>query len=81
MDQKVDPAGWAEWHPGETTRLETAFYAEYASHGPGADPRMRETHAHQLSGAEAGKYATAKFLAGSDGWNPVVNESRTASRQ
>ena len=81
LDQKVDPAGWAEWHPGETTRLETAFYAEYASHGPGADPGKREAHAHLLSDAEAGKYATARFLAGSDGWNPVVNESKTVSKQ
>jgi hypothetical protein len=81
LDQKVDPAGWAEWHPGETTRLETAFYAEYASRGPGAAPAKREAHAHQLTDAEARKYVATSFLAGPDGWNPVVNESKTASKQ
>jgi polygalacturonase len=81
LDQKVDPAGWAEWHAGETTRLETAFYAEYAWQGPGAALSGREAHARQLSDAEARKYVATSFLAGSDGWNPVVNEPKTASRQ
>jgi polygalacturonase len=81
LDEKVDPAGWAEWHAGETSRLETAFYAEHASAGPGAAPAKREAHAHQLSDAEADKYAAAKLLAGSDGWNPVVNEIKAASKQ
>jgi pectinesterase len=81
LDQKIDPAGWAEWQLGETSRLETAFYAEYASAGPGASPEMRETHAHQLSKTEAKKYVATSFLAGSDGWNPIANESRTASKQ
>jgi pectin methylesterase-like acyl-CoA thioesterase len=81
LDEKVDPAGWSEWHAGETSRLETAFYAERASAGPGGSAAKREAHAHQLSDAEAAKYAAAKFLAGSDGWNPVVNEMKTASKQ
>jgi polygalacturonase len=81
LDEKVDPVGWAEWHAGETARLETAFYAEHNSFGPGGGSAMREVHAHQLSNAEAGKYAAAKFLAGSDEWNPVISETRTASTQ
>lgn len=78
LDEKVDPAGWAEWHAGETARLETAFYAEHDSVGPGSDPARREAYAHQLSGAEAKRYAATSFLAGSDGWNPVINEAQTA---
>ncbi len=74
LDEKLDPAGWAEWHAGETTRLETAFYAEHASFGPGSNPAKREPHARQLSGQEAEKYMTSTFLAGSDGWNPTTNE-------
>ena len=74
LDEKLDPAGWAEWHAGETTRLETAFYAEHASFGPGSNPAKREPHARQLSGKEAEKYMTSTFLAGSDGWNPTTNE-------
>jgi hypothetical protein len=81
LDQKIDPAGWAEWHAGETTRLETAFYAEHGSVGPGANPKTREAYALQLTDAEANKYRTPIFLAGSDGWNPVINEPRTASKQ
>ncbi len=81
LDEKVDPEGWAEWHAGETSRLETAFYAEHASAGPGGSVAKREVHAHQLSDAEAGKYAAAKFLAGADGWNPAGNDTKTASKQ
>ncbi|HKV92682.1 MAG TPA: pectinesterase family protein [Candidatus Angelobacter sp.] len=79
LSDKVDPAGWAEWHAGETTRLETAFYAEYGSLGPGSNPLRREAHTHQLSRGEAGKYTVTNFLAGSDGWNPLDGETKTAS--
>lgn len=79
LDGKLDPAGWAEWHAGETTRLETAFYAEHASFGPGSNPAKREPHARQLSGEEARKYVTSTFLAGSDGWNPITNTQRTSN--
>ena len=74
FDEKLDPAGWSEWHAGETTRLETAFYAEHGSSGPGSSPAKREPHARQLSGEEAEKFVTSTFLAGSDGWNPVALE-------
>ena len=68
---KVDPAGWSEWHAEETRRLESAYYAEYNSSGPGANSSAREKQAKQLSAAEAEKYAPALFLAGADGWNPM----------
>jgi polygalacturonase len=71
LNEKVDPAGWDEWHAGETHRLETAFYAEYASTGPGGNAAKRDSHSHQLSDAEAKNYLAANFLAGTDGWNPA----------
>lgn len=80
LDEKVDPAGWAEWHAGETSRLETAFYAEHASVGRGSSAATRELHAHQLSDAEAGAYTATKFLAGFDGWDPATNETAIASQ-
>ncbi|HZD95701.1 MAG TPA: pectinesterase family protein, partial [Candidatus Sulfotelmatobacter sp.] len=80
LDERVDPAGWAEWHAGETTRLETAFYAEHGSSGAGGNITQREAHARPLSDAEAGKYTPGTFLAGSDGWNPASSESRALSR-
>src|SRR5262249_25952330 len=31
MGSHIEPAGWREWHPGETKSIETAFYGEYQS--------------------------------------------------
>ncbi len=70
MGAQIDPAGWREWHPGETQSLGTAFFAEAGSSGPGAGPAAREPHAHQLSPTEAEQFAPKRFLAGADGWNP-----------
>jgi len=66
----LDPAGWREWHPGETHSLDTATYAEFHSSGPGADISQRDPHSRQLSATEAERYALRQFLAGSDGWAP-----------
>lgn len=71
LSAKVDRAGWSEWKTGETHRLETAFYAEYKSSGPGANPDNRETYARQLTDSEAGRFSPTNFLAGDDGWNPT----------
>jgi polygalacturonase len=67
MGAFLAPAGWREWHPGETHSLETAYYAEYHSTGPGAHPDEREPLSHQLTDAQAAQYVTTAFL---DGWNP-----------
>jgi len=75
MDDKIDPAGWREWHPGETHSIETAFYAEYGSTGPGAHPGERDPHVHFLTPEQAGQYAPSIFLRGSDGWDPLQNHS------
>ena len=45
------PAGWHDWDKPRTHR--TAFYAEYASEGPGAAPAQRVRWSHQLSAREA----------------------------
>ena len=71
----VAAAGWREWHPGETTALETAYYAEYKSIGPGANPSARDPHSHQLSDPEAQKFLATNFLWGNDGWDPLHPES------
>lgn len=70
LDNKIDPAGWSEWHAEETHRLETAFYAEYQSTGPGANPARREPHSKQVTPEEADRYSVARFMAGKDGWSP-----------
>jgi pectin methylesterase-like acyl-CoA thioesterase len=71
MGAHIDLAGWREWHPGETHSLNTAFYAEYNSTGPGAAPAARVPESHQLSKADAAQFETARFLAGPDKWNPA----------
>jgi polygalacturonase len=71
MGGHIQPAGWREWHPGETRSIETAFYAEYNSSGPGARPPERDPHTKMLSPAEAARYETKRFLAGRDHWDPI----------
>jgi len=52
LDAKIEPAGWREWHPGETHSLETSFYAEFNSSGIGASPQVRDPRSKQLNRAE-----------------------------
>jgi len=67
MDASIEPAGWREWHPGETHSLDTAFYAEYNSSGPGAHPGQRDPHGKKLTQSQASAYDKAKFF---KGWLP-----------
>lgn len=71
MGGHIAPAGWREWHPGETDYLETVYYAEFGSSGPGGQRSPRDPHLKQLTAAEAAPFATKAFLAGSDGWDPA----------
>ncbi|MDG2520343.1 pectinesterase family protein [Caulobacter segnis] len=68
----LNPAGWREWHPGRTTTLDTAYFAEFASTGPGGDVSAREPRTHQLTRAQAARWSKSVFLAGADGWRPKV---------
>jgi polygalacturonase len=72
MGEHIQPAGWREWHPGETHSLDTAFYAEYQSTGPGAHTKERDPHTKFLTGAEAGKYTIHSFMSGNDHWDPAA---------
>jgi polygalacturonase len=76
MGAHIQPAGFREWHPGETHSLETAFYAERGSTGPGTDPKQRDPHDKPLSADEARMFQPSTFLRGSDGWNPVKQENQ-----
>jgi polygalacturonase len=70
MDAQIVPAGWREWHPGETDYLPTAMYAEYRSSGPGASHSQREPHARELTWQQSQRFEPQVFLRGRDGWNP-----------
>jgi polygalacturonase len=62
MGSQIVPAGWREWHPGQTHRLQTAYYAEYDSTGPGAHSHQRESWSHQFKGAQARKFTLQNFF-------------------
>jgi pectin methylesterase-like acyl-CoA thioesterase len=74
MGEHIDPAGWREWHPGETHSIETVFYAEFNSSGPGARQAQRDPHTHFLTPEQATQYEPSVFLRGSDNWDPVKTE-------
>ncbi|MGO9317079.1 MAG: pectinesterase family protein [Terracidiphilus sp.] len=71
MGSHIDPAGWREWHPGETHSIETVYYAEFNSTGPGANTDKREPHTHFLSPEQARQYAPSVYLRGADNWDPT----------
>ncbi len=48
--------------------LADARFSEYLDTGPGATVNSNRP---QLSAAQAANYTPQKYLAGSDGWNPV----------
>ncbi|MBX2898469.1 MAG: pectin esterase [Cyclobacteriaceae bacterium] len=56
----VLPEGWHNWSKPEAEQ--TAFYAEYKSTGPGANPKSRVQWAKQLTAAEAKKYTLKNIL-------------------
>jgi len=68
MSEVVRPEGWNNWKKPEAEK--TARYAEYHSHGPGANPQARVTWAKQLTPVEAESMTASKVLGGKDGWNP-----------
>jgi polygalacturonase len=69
MGIHIVPAGWREWHPGETHSIETAYYAEYNSGGPGAHAGERDPHIKLLTAGEAAQFETKIFF---DGWDPAA---------
>ena len=70
MGAHISPAGRREFHPGETTYMNTVFYAEFNSTGPGAHPGERDPHTKKLTAEEAARFEARRFLAGKDGWAP-----------
>ncbi len=69
MGAHIRPEGWREWHPGETHSIETVYYAEYNSSGPGTRASERDPHTKLLTGDEAAQFTTKTFF---DGWDPAT---------
>lgn len=71
MDRHIRPEGWHDWDKPQAR--ETAFYAEYASQGPGAHPDKRVPWAKRLNVEQAKEYTVENILGGPDGWDPRAN--------
>jgi len=68
MGDHIRPEGWHNW--GKEAAEKTAWFAEYASEGPGGSAAARVKWAKQLTEAEAREFRPDVFLRGSDGWTP-----------
>jgi len=66
LGSHISAAGWLEWQPGTTHRLETAFFRVYQPTGPGA-----ATASLVLPQQEVGHYSPQVVLAGKDHWSPA----------
>jgi len=71
MGAHIEPGGFREWHPGETSYMDTVFYAEHGSTGPGAHAAERDPHVRKLTADEAAAWEPRRVLGVGDGWNPV----------
>ncbi len=67
LGPQISPAGWAEWKPGITHRLESAYLRLFAPTGPGAPTASR-----QLNAQDVGKYSIREVMGGKDGWDPLA---------
>ncbi|GAB3315218.1 pectinesterase family protein [Hymenobacter humi] len=68
MGAHITPAGWDNWR--NPANEKTAFYAEYNSTGPGANPKGRVAWARQLSAKEARQYTLKVIFSGGEPWEP-----------
>lgn len=65
----IKPAGWHNW--GKPSNEATAYYAEFGSTGPGANPQGRVSWSHQLTAKEAKQYTLKTVFAGPTSWEPL----------
>jgi len=75
----INPAGWDNWR--DPAREKTAWFGEYRSKGPGANPASRVKWSRQLSADEIKFFATRLFLKGNDNWNPSAEPGKRIPHQ
>jgi pectinesterase len=69
MGAHIRPEGWENW--GKVSNEATAYYAEFGSTGPGANPKDRVKWSRQLTAKEAKHYTLKTIFAGPTGWEPA----------
>lgn len=74
LGKHIRAEGWHDWDKPQAQQ--TVVYAEYASKGPGVNPKRRVAWARQLSKAEAEAYRIQTILSGEDHWNPLTTAKR-----
>jgi len=81
LDKGILPEGWNNWR--DPAREKTAFYAEYKSHGPGANPSARVKWSHQLTDEQAEKFLPENFMKidgkTTDKWLQTILDFRKSS--
>lgn len=70
LGEHIRPEGWHNWDKPNAEK--TAYYAEYQSTGPGANPASRVSWSKQLTADEVKRYKPEIILAGNDGWKPKL---------
>ncbi|RYY16097.1 MAG: pectin esterase [Cytophagaceae bacterium] len=70
MGAHILPVGWDNWR--DPANEKTAYYAEYASTGPGANAAARAKWSHQLTAKEAKQYTLANIFGGAAPWVPAA---------
>jgi pectinesterase len=60
LDKHVRSEGWDNWNKPDAER--TAYYAEYKSHGPGANLPARVSWSHQLTDEQASQYSFKNIM-------------------
>lgn len=71
LGKHITPEGWNPWK-GDAIfpdKDKTAFYAEYKSTGPGANPEARAKWSHQLTDKEVKEYTLANIF---KEWSPLT---------
>ncbi|GAB3875991.1 pectinesterase family protein [Hymenobacter segetis] len=68
MGAHIRPEGWDNW--GKASNEATAYYAEFASTGPGAAAKGRVAWSRQLTPKEARRYTLPNIFAGTTPWLP-----------
>ncbi|HET6977210.1 MAG TPA: pectate lyase [Pyrinomonadaceae bacterium] len=60
LGSHIRAEGWDNWR--DPAREKTAWFGEYKSKGPGANPKARVTWSRQLTPTEAAAFSRAKFF-------------------
>jgi PelA/Pel-15E family pectate lyase len=60
LGSHIRPEGWDNWR--DPAREKTAWFGEYKSKGPGANPKARVAWSRQLTSVEAAQFSRTKFF-------------------